>query len=110
MAKWSKKVVLRKGKLGGAGYTTRPWAERKRILDVGVKSYGYPSMLGSIQFLRNIGAGRQNPTVRRNLDRDHTYLVDTYGARRDARRVARQMGVQLDLDALIRQARRRRVA
>ena len=97
--KWSKKITLRKGKLGGPGYATRPWSERKAILDAGVRKYGYRSMLGSILFLENIGAGASDARIRAALAHDHRYLM-TYGAATVRRRRS------LDLDALIRSARR----
>jgi hypothetical protein len=108
--KWSKGIQLRAGKLGGPGFTTKSWAERKAILDAGVRKYGYRSMLGSILFLENIKAGKtgvgrmvgagKTAAVGQNLAHDHRYLVRTYGAATTGRRRP------LDLDALVRSVRR----
>ena len=108
--KWSKGIMLRTGKLGGPGYTTLSWPERRYVLDRAVKQYGYRSMLGSIRFLLNIGAGRKNEKIRRNLQKDWDYLVKWYGGigafgpRKPARVQARRG--RISLDSLIRKVRR----
>jgi hypothetical protein len=74
---WIGRAIRRQGKLGGKGYTTKPWSERQPILDSCVEKYGYRSCLGSIQVLLNIGtAGRKATDA---LEHDKEYLVTTYG-------------------------------
>jgi len=74
---WIGRAIRRQGKLGGKGYTTKPWSERQPILDACVQQYGYRSCLSSIQVLLNIGTSGRKATDA--LEHDKEYLVTTYG-------------------------------
>jgi hypothetical protein len=99
---WIGRAIRREGKLGGTGYTGRPWSERKPILDACVQQYGYRSCLGSIQVLLNLGtAGRTATDV---LEHDKEYLVTTYGGSgtfgpRGRGKGSRARGREFDLEA-----------
>jgi hypothetical protein len=75
--RWISDAITRPGKLGGPGYTRRPWSERKQILEDCVVEYGYRSCLGSLQVLLNIGnMGAKATEV---IEHDRDWLVDNYG-------------------------------
>ena len=66
-----------RGKLGGPGYTDRPARVRRRILSDGIPTYGYRSVLGSLQvLLRNRDI---HSDTRRTIKSDIKWLKAKYG-------------------------------
>lgn len=75
--RWISGAITRPGKLGGPGYSKRPWSERKQLLENCVDEYGYRSCFRSLQVLLNIGnMGAKATEV---IEHDRDWLVDTYG-------------------------------
>lgn len=70
-------LISRKGKLGGAGYTKRPIAERHEILRGCVEEYGYRSCLGSLQVM--LLGKTQRGKARKVFQEDKDWLVRTFG-------------------------------
>ena len=73
----SRDWIRREGKLGGPGYTDRPTRVRRRILSDGIPTYGYRSVLGSLQvLLRNRDI---HSDTRRTIKSDIKWLKAKYG-------------------------------
>lgn len=69
--------ITREGKLGGAGFLSRPFIEQRAVLDNCVAEYGYRSCLGSILALERNGVIQRRYSA--ILTRLRRYLVETYG-------------------------------
>lgn len=78
--KGTKPLIQREGKLGGPGYTTKPQAERHKLLERCQKKYGYRSCLGSLQVLLN--SSEIKGRTRQTLSADKKWLVGKYGGRK----------------------------
>lgn len=70
---------IKKGGLGGPGYTSKPQAVRHAILRKVVKSKGYRTALGRIMLLRRYGKRTMSKGVLKLLARDRRWLVKTFG-------------------------------
>jgi len=69
--------ITREGKLGGAGYFSKPAATRHRLLNKCVKEYGYRSCLGSLMVLNRSSVMKQKYGAK--IDADKNYLKNKYG-------------------------------
>lgn len=111
--KWLSKAITRKGKLGGAGFLSKPVDTQKKILDRCVAQYGYRSCLGSVMVLERIPKTEAKYGSR--LKTLRTWMVKTYGGpgsfgprsnpdagldRADVREMVRQL--EQDAKALIK--------
>lgn len=75
--KWLSKAITRKGKLGGAGFLSKPVDTQKKILDRCVAQYGYRSCLGSVMVLERIPKTEAKYGPR--LKTLRSWMVKTYG-------------------------------
>lgn len=75
--RWIDQAIQREGKLGGPGYSRKPWRKRKSILEGCMDEFGYMSCLRSLQILLNID--NMGPEVRKVIEHDRDWMVANYG-------------------------------
>lgn len=74
-----KKWITREGKLGGAGYMSKPAATRHALLNRCVREYGYRSCLGSLMVLNRSKA--EHTKYGKIINADKNYLKNKFGGK-----------------------------